>query len=568
MTQTPTLDIGETGYTHTINVARGLLFLNFAGSAQGCRVYDLTANPMSPKYLFRTAGSGRDCHDSYVLEDVNGKDLLITSDGSGRCQRIWDITNVDSSWSSGLPPIIGQTNQISGIYAHSNWVSEDKRYLFSFEENNQIDMSVHDISDPTSPIHITTFQYADNDKNNALPHNGEVRGQYLYVAYYEAGLRVFDISNPYTPYEVGKDETHRDPNGDGSFTQSIRGNMIGAWNTYPFLPSGNILVNDRSYGLFICKVNPPYSSPSSPTVSIGRDGSDNVVLSWTSVENVRGYAVERSLTVDGTYEVIAEHLDSTGFVDTSVKFQAAFYKVKAVNGEGFGVSSILSSAGATIEPSQSPTTPAPTSSCGNGVCEMSEAASSCATDCGDLSFMVNGVGAKGAQGSMFEVRVTRSIAVSSLDFFSGNSNTEQVQVYTRPGSYIGHEMSETGWTLVYEKDVNLRGRDSLTELGAFETDVTIEAGNVQSFFIWTAGIVMYDGGTREGDLHSSNDAVNFYQGIGITSKFSGSYANEVYSPRVFKGVIRYSAISLASQPSRGPSISPTPAPTIEVRNSV
>ena len=103
-------------------------------------------------------------------------------------------------------------------------------------------------------------------------------------------------------------------------------------------------------------------------------------------------------------------------------------------------------------------------------------------------------------------------------------------------------MGENGWTLVYEQVVNLRGRDSLTELGAFETDVTIEAGNVQSFFIWTAGIVIYDGGTREGDLHSSNDAVEFYEGIGITSKFTGRYQDEVYAPRVFKGIIRYKAM--------------------------
>lgn len=64
-----------------------------------------------------------------------------------------------------------------------------------------------------------------------MPHNGEVRGQYLYVAYYKAGLRVFDISNPLSPYEVGKTETFRDPNGDGVLENPyINAQSNGAWN--------------------------------------------------------------------------------------------------------------------------------------------------------------------------------------------------------------------------------------------------------------------------------------------------------------------------------------------------
>lgn len=176
---------------------------------------------MDPKFLFKTAGSNQQCHDSNVFESTDDRTVLAVSDGGGRRQRMYDISNIDSSWSSGLPPLIGETDQISGIYAHSNWATEDGRYLFSWDENNNIDISVHDITDITDPIQIALFQYSDNARNNALPHNGQVRGQYLYVAYYEAGLRVFDISNPYYPYEVGTVET---------FQRSIRGNMEGAWN--------------------------------------------------------------------------------------------------------------------------------------------------------------------------------------------------------------------------------------------------------------------------------------------------------------------------------------------------
>lgn len=145
-------------------------------------MYDLTADPMKPKYLFNTAGSGKSCHDSSVVEDVGGRDLLIVSDGSGRCQRIYDITSVSASTTK-VPPLIGQTSQISGIYAHSNWISEDKRYLFSWDENNVIDISVHDVVDPGSPKQIALFQYSDNAKNNAIPHNGQVKVRVHFVLF-------------------------------------------------------------------------------------------------------------------------------------------------------------------------------------------------------------------------------------------------------------------------------------------------------------------------------------------------------------------------------------------------
>lgn len=80
------VNLGETpGSTHTINVARGLLFLNTQNFNEGCRVYDLVADPMNPRFLFKTGGGvGRDCHDSSVMTNVGSRDLLVVSDGSGR----------------------------------------------------------------------------------------------------------------------------------------------------------------------------------------------------------------------------------------------------------------------------------------------------------------------------------------------------------------------------------------------------------------------------------------------------------------------------------------------------
>lgn len=58
-------------------------------------------------------------------------------------------------------------------------------------------MRVFDISNVTNPILIKTVSMS------YVPNDIEVIGGYAYVSNFELGLRVFDVSNPYSPVEVG-----------------------------------------------------------------------------------------------------------------------------------------------------------------------------------------------------------------------------------------------------------------------------------------------------------------------------------------------------------------------------
>ena len=360
------IDLGETGYGHTINCARGLLFLHTAGSSDGCRVYDISENPTKPKFLFDTGGTGG-CHDSMVQTgvDVGGetKDLWIISEGFGRRDNIRDITLVNPKTKS-IPPLIGRTPTMAGIYSHSSDLYKN-RYLFQTDENNLHDISVYDIKTLQSPMLISKFQHSEHNSFDTYTHNGFVLGHYYFNAYYQAGLRVFDISNPYYVQEVGKIETHRDPDGDGKYEKIKKPLFEGAWNLHVGLPSGNILVNDMFKGLFIVKASAPYDPPESPVVSAERGGNGDVMLSWNSGSNVRGYSVDRSFN-DVTYTRIAEHLIGTSFLDSDARGKSAFYRIIAVNGEGEGVSDSVYSkfvTGDTTPPTHAPT---PDGTPGNG----------------------------------------------------------------------------------------------------------------------------------------------------------------------------------------------------------
>ena len=251
------VDLGRTNWTHTLQVADGLLFVNSAESSLGCQIFDAQANPANPPLLAQSwSGSGRDCHDSFTRDNI-----LYSADGYSTRWRIVDIAGIRGG---SAPTLLGETAMKSGVYAHSSWLSDDSQYMYSFEEFNIEDINVFDVSDPANPVNVETFQWSGDATGNSPVHNGQVKGDLLHVAYYEAGFRVFDISDPANPVEVGMYETWRDPDGDGTFNKSITGIENGAWNVYTDLPSGYVLVSDTRSGLFVFQVISPPPSPPPP----------------------------------------------------------------------------------------------------------------------------------------------------------------------------------------------------------------------------------------------------------------------------------------------------------------
>jgi len=260
---------------HTVSVYNGLLFLNTASPNRGCQILDLREDPWDPPFIkayssgFFGFFNGKDCHDSIAKANVdvgNGvrKDILISSDGNSGRFRIADLENVRDR---GNLRVIGETPAVANSYAHFNVVTEDMKYLIGFDEFDSYDMSVYDISDVTNPRFLRFLQYSDDDIASARVHNGQVRGDYLFVAYYEAGFRVFDLSGlPDTIAEVGKYETYRDPDQNGGNLAAIQGDFNGGWNVYSYLPSGKVLHSDMNNGLFVFEIEGDDSStlPTTP----------------------------------------------------------------------------------------------------------------------------------------------------------------------------------------------------------------------------------------------------------------------------------------------------------------
>jgi len=339
-------DRGRTNYGHTVFVNDGLLFMNTAnnGATLGCQIFDLLQNPFDPPVIAGWTGAGHDCHDSVARTNVpgsGGKNLLYSSEGYATRHRILDITNVRSG---GTPTLLGETAPVAGIYAHSGWLTDDSHYLYTFDEFNIYDTGVYDVSNPASPAQVKTFQWSGDATANSRMHNGQVRGNYLLSAYYEAGFRVFDISNPLNPVEVGKYETWRDPDGDGTFNKTITGNYNGAWDVHVFLPSGNVLVSDMLSGTFILHVD-PIAPPGAVTGLAATAGDTQVGLTWSAASGAAGYGVHRGTASGGPYTTVKSNIVGTSYTDTGLSNGTTYYYVvTATNAEGEGASSNQASA--------------------------------------------------------------------------------------------------------------------------------------------------------------------------------------------------------------------------------
>jgi choice-of-anchor B domain-containing protein len=212
---------------HTITISpRGNMFTEYVGVT----IYDLVSDPEHPDSLYHIANQG---HDSTWRRDV-------LYDFNGDALNIWDVSNPS------LPVFVGGDNDPTIGYYHGGDESKDHNYLYVCDEfavTPTPDIVIYDISNPATPTRIGDV----NDPTSRV-HQFYVVGDLAFVGYYTAGFKVFDLTNPAAP--VLADEY------DTSVYQTETGVDVynGAYNAYPFSPSGIVYVSDHPSGLYLFSV--------------------------------------------------------------------------------------------------------------------------------------------------------------------------------------------------------------------------------------------------------------------------------------------------------------------------
>lgn len=253
---------------HNLYIDNGFAYVVGTNGGGGMHILDL-ANPTAPvrKALYNTSGY---IHDVYVYNDtayVSGEDT-------------YDVVNLQNKTA---PARLSMSAALSGIYAHSGWLSEDKRYFIACEEFNIRDITVWDLQDRNNwDLKVSQWQMP----GNSPVHNIFVKGNFAHISYYKDGYVVLDLSNPLSPVKVGQYDTY--PGTSGTYE--------GAWGVYPYLPSGNIIVSDISTGLYVLDFTLDNTTPVELTSFSGLQNKAAVELKWQTASelNNRGFEIQRS----------------------------------------------------------------------------------------------------------------------------------------------------------------------------------------------------------------------------------------------------------------------------------
>ncbi len=302
-------------------------YFGAGNTTEGVHIVDLT-NPAVPTLLGKvnatTGGGYSTIHEMMVFDQNDRRYLLINSNSTAtRPLKIIDVTNPaapvlkwtfsssDGGWVHAMH-IRGNRMYLSGFSGstrvdifdignlaaqapallgfvpvgfnanHSAWTSEDGNFLYSAREisdsnvTNPGDIRVYNVTDPAAPLMVNRVSMSDLGIVAVTPHNPVVMGNKLYVAWYQAGTLVFDISEPSNPVRIGQYDTWAaqfteedlrevreakaklSPDdvicGENRLTNQQIAGYNGNWAVYPFLGEDKVLLGDLATGLYVVNV--------------------------------------------------------------------------------------------------------------------------------------------------------------------------------------------------------------------------------------------------------------------------------------------------------------------------
>ncbi|HVF59042.1 MAG TPA: choice-of-anchor B family protein [Thermoanaerobaculia bacterium] len=260
------------GRVHTVTVNQDTGFVYANGSDQcggGFNMIDARRAPVLSFAGCYTHPTHSYVHDSQCVV-YRGPDTRFSGHEVCFGSSAGALVIVDVSDKSAPRLLAAQTYEGNG-FAHQAWLTEDHRHMVlddefdEFQRNHNTRTYLWDLSDLTAPRQFATYTAS----TAATDHNQYIYQGRLYQANYRAGLRILDVA------EIGagrlEELAYFDivPQDDGT-------GFSGAWNVYPFFPSGNVIVSGIEQGLFI--VRPTGRAASEPVPTSCRPGPDHLCL--------------------------------------------------------------------------------------------------------------------------------------------------------------------------------------------------------------------------------------------------------------------------------------------------
>ena len=284
---------------HNIQVDTVNARLYTCGGSSQFSIYSLT-NPAQPTLLSEPEADVPwwDNAVGYVHDCFVRDNIVWCNDQDG--MHVVDFTDPQ------VPELIGTLDDYPDAgYNHSGWMNDDGTLYVMADETHGSALKFVDATNLNDLQVISTV--SSGVAPTSIIHNPFFTGDLVHVAYYYDGYWLWDTSDPLQPVVLGFYDTCTAPNSD---------NYRGAWGTYPFLPSGHILISDMQTGLWVfdiaqaTSVSERATTPTfriAPTLTDGLihvtpirsgNGSTRVDVLSTSGELIRSASSNGAMDID------------------------------------------------------------------------------------------------------------------------------------------------------------------------------------------------------------------------------------------------------------------------------
>ncbi len=309
--------IASPGRSHNValDTVSGFLYTCGSRNGTGTTMCFSLADPANPVQVGAASMTTNYQHDgqpvTYTTGPLAGKQLWFGCSES-RGVDIYDFTDKNN------PVLIKRVVYPDMGYCHQAWLSEDRKYLYVDDEFDETNLStttrslIFNVEDPYKATFVDSF----TSGLLAIDHNQYVADGFTFQANYRSGLRIFDVAaNPVAPVSVGSYDTYPANNNAG---------YDGAWSTYPFFPSGNVIVSDINGGLFILDVKEATTrrfKPITMAVIAGQAGVGNLASLY---EDDNNYLVLNPWQSDGDRYNVKLGASVTAYDNTPHRIQVLY----------------------------------------------------------------------------------------------------------------------------------------------------------------------------------------------------------------------------------------------------
>lgn len=296
---------------------------------EGCFSTIDIQNPTKPEVLATVEIPGAAAHDAKIEGDLvaaGSQGDEERNDGDEPGANIENIGTHFYNVSDPTDPQYLSTFPVPPGGVHNQYIEDDVAYLCREVPFNDSALIIVDVSDPENPVEIARWAVEDEhpelDQPTNFLHDVYIKDDLAYLAYWDAGCRVLDVSDPSDPVEVSWfavspdaddpvsgtfDEVFDDP--ESEFSQralglpgQIHSVKVSPDNNFVYLgtevflgPAGGMSiwdVSDLQDPMKVSEIDPPDVDISNPdrTVSQYRVTSNRLHSTWRDA-GVRSFDV-------------------------------------------------------------------------------------------------------------------------------------------------------------------------------------------------------------------------------------------------------------------------------------